>query len=110
MELANKFFMFSDLSNDVLCDFRRLDDKIMFTFCHVADKEKSDRLTVTVRNETLIDNVTSRSSVVSFVSYELENINHVIKQAESHPIYNRDDVLSVVRGIVNDVFYVDTEE
>lgn len=105
MERANNFFFLEGITENAKCDFRRFDNKMLLTFCHIDDKANSDRLEVTIRTDSFID--TKKKEIILkqyFVSYNLENFQGTIKQAESLPIRASSDVFGVVVAIVNDVF------
>ena len=105
MERANKFFFLSDI-NAAKCDFRRLDDKLLLTFCHVDDKASADRLEVVIRTETAIDSESLQPVRNHYVAYTLDSTNRpaTIKQAESLPIRDNLAVWAIVTEIANDVF------
>ena len=103
MERANKFFFLSNV-NAAKCDFRRLDDKVLLTFCHVDDKASADRLEVMIRTETAIDSDSLQTIKNHYVSYELLTASQTIKQADSLPIRDNLMVWEIVTEIANDVF------
>lgn len=105
MEQANKFFFLANVNSNVNCDFRRSGDKMMLTFCNVADKEQTDRLEVTIHTEkSSIDHYSNKEVKQHFISYQLETKNGVIKQADSNPIISGHLIWAFVTAIVNDVF------
>lgn len=101
---AKKFFFFSEssISENIMCDFRRFDDKMILTFRHQKDVLELDTLTVTIRS--VLVETTNTSYRDHFVSYDLTRFpSDTIKQAESSAI-PADQVWGVVIAIVNDSF------
>lgn len=104
MEIANKFFFLSNVNENVKCDFRRMGDKMLLTFCHLDDKEKTDRLEVMIRTESCLDHESGAELKHHFISYQLETNKGAIKQADSRPVISGHLVWSFVTAIVNDTF------
>ena len=100
MERANKFFFLSGVVDNVVCDFKRMDDRMILAFCHGDDRLFSQRLDISIHSSKVIDNDSQKEMKAHFISYEIGLIQH----GKSAAIYNTDLIWGIVTAIVNDVF------